>query len=115
MEVIVVNSAEISKIQPERIWVQVPEGVPASLVTQYIQRCLTALPSAKAALERSDYAHMRVLGHRLKGSGGAYGIPALTIVGSGLEEAARQVDMPGLQRQLAELEALLGRIDILPQ
>lgn len=106
---------EISKVQPERIRVQAPEGVPASLVAQYLNRCLTALPSAKAALERSDYDHMRVLGHRLKGSGGAYGMPALTIMGSGLEEAARRVDMPGLQRQLAELEAFLGRIDILSQ
>lgn len=109
------TSGGTSKAQAERISVQAPQGVPASLLTQYIERCLTAVPAAQAALERSDWAHVEVLGHRLKGSGGAYGIPALSMLGRGLEETARRGDTAGLRRQLAELEAYLGRIEVLPQ
>jgi len=115
MEAIVIAPEEISKVQAEKISVQAPPGVPASLLTQYIDRCLTALPAAKTALDRSDYGHVRVFGHRLKGSGGAYGIPVLTTIGSGLEDAARRGDMACLRSGIAELEAYLGRIEVLCQ
>jgi len=97
----------------ETIPVQAPPGVQPSLLAQYIDRCRAALPVAGTALDRSDYGYLRVLGHRLKGSGGAYGIPALTEMGSGLEEAARRGDTAGLQSQLGQLGAYLARIEIL--
>ena len=96
----------------EKISVHAPQGVPLQLVTEYINRCLTALPLAKTALDRSDDGHMRVFGHRLRGSGGAYGIPVLTEIGSVIEEAALQGDRDELRRQVTALEAYLGRIEV---
>lgn len=99
--------------QGERISVHAPHGIPPAMLTAYISRCLASLPNAKAALERSDYGHVRVFGHQLKGSGGGYGIPALTEMGLLIEGAAKQGDADKLHCHLDALEAYLSRLDIL--
>lgn len=101
-------------VQTEKILVQTPLGIPASMVTAYIQRCLAGLPAAKASLAGLDHDSLRVYGHRLKGSGGGYGIPRLTEFGALIEEAARRGDSAALQNQFAELEVYLGRLEVLP-
>ena len=97
----------------ERILVQVPRGIPPKMVKQYVDRCLKTLPDAVAALGRSDYAYLRIFGHRLKGTGGAYGIPGLTDIGSAIEAAARRDETPELKSQIAALEACLSRIEVI--
>lgn len=82
------------------------------MVAAYVQRCLTALPEAKTALDGLDHNYLRVYGHRLKGSGGGYGIPLVTQMGAGIEQAAKRADTTELQGQLAALEAYLNRIEI---
>jgi hypothetical protein len=109
----VIAPDEISKVQQEKILVPAPPGIPAGLVTNYVNRCLAALPVAVTALNQLDYGHMRVLGHRLRGSGGAYGIPVLTEIGLVMEEAALRGDTAELRGQLAALEAYLRRVEIL--
>src|SRR5438046_928805 len=101
------------KMQTERIMIQAPPGIPARMVTDYVNRYLNALPVAKTALEGSDYEHMRVFGHRLSGTGGAYGIPSLTQIGAAIEAAARREDTAELRRQVGDLAAYLNRLEIL--
>ena len=100
-------------MQTEKTSVQAPRGVPSKMVTEYVNRCLRTLPDALAALDRSDHAYLRIFGHRLKGTGGAYGIPALTEIGSAIEAAAGRDDATELRRQVASLEECLNRIEIL--
>ena len=107
-----ITPEEMSQVQSEKILIQAPPGIPPAMVRRYVNRSLTALPAAKTALDRSDYRHLQVLGHRLKGSGGAYGIPALTAIGSEIEAAALGGDTAELQRQVAALEACLNRLEI---
>jgi HPt (histidine-containing phosphotransfer) domain-containing protein len=83
------------------------------MVTEYVNRCVASLPIAAEALDRSDYGHMRIFGHRLRGSGGAYGIPALTEIGSAIESPASKHDTSELRLQVAALEACLSQIEIL--
>ncbi len=99
----------------EKILVQAPRGIPARMVQEYVDRCLRALPGTKTALDQFDYSHMRVFGHRLRGSGGGYGLPVLTEIGSVLEEAALRGDTAELQAQVAALEAYLSRLEILSE
>ena len=77
-------------MQVEKASIQPPSGIPASMVAAYVQRWVTALPDARAALAGSDHDALRVLGHRLKGSGGGYGISQLTEIGTRIEEAAKR-------------------------
>jgi HPt (histidine-containing phosphotransfer) domain-containing protein len=100
-------------VQAEKISVQVPQGLPAGMVADYVQRCLAALPEARAAVVGLDHNYLRVYGHRLKGSGGGYGIPVLTEIGSFIEAAARRGDTDEIQEQIAGLEGYLNRIEIL--
>lgn len=100
-------------MQTDKISIRTPEGIPPRMVTEYVNRCVAGLPLAVEALDRSDHGHLRVFGHRLRGSGGAYGIPALTEIGSAIERAALQHDASELRLQLAALEACLSQIEIL--
>jgi HPt (histidine-containing phosphotransfer) domain-containing protein len=101
-------------LQTEKVWIQTPLGIPSSMVTAYVHRCLAGLSAAKAALMSLDHSALRVYGHRMKGSGGGYGIPRLTELGAGIEDAARKGDAAGLQNEFAELEIYLGRLEVLP-
>jgi HPt (histidine-containing phosphotransfer) domain-containing protein len=101
-------------MQMEKISVRVPDGLPASMVVEYVQRCNIALPAAEAALANLDHNYLRIFGHGLKGSGGGYGIPGLTQAGSLIEEAAKSGDTAELQEQLAHLAVYLSQIEILP-
>jgi HPt (histidine-containing phosphotransfer) domain-containing protein len=82
------------------------------MVTAYVNRYLIALTVAKTALDQSDYGHLRVFGHRLSGTGAAYGIPALSQMGSAIEKAARRDDMTELWLQVDDLEEYLNRLEI---
>jgi HPt (histidine-containing phosphotransfer) domain-containing protein len=102
-------------VQVEKASIQPPPGIPASMVAAYVQRWVMALPDARAALAGSDHNALRVLGHRLKGSGGGYGIPQLTQIGARIEEAAKRGDAAELRMQVGVLEVYLNRIEVLPE
>jgi hypothetical protein len=97
----------------EKISIEPPPGLPANMVAEYVQRCLEALPAAKLALDGLDHNYLRVYGHGLKGSGGGYGIPVLTEIGSSIQEAARRGDNGVLRDRLVALEVYLHRVEIL--
>ena len=99
-------------MQSETIRVQPSKGVPAKLLAEYLNRCLTALPAVKEALDRSDYRNTQVFGHRLRGTGAAYGVPLLTEFGHLIEEASIRGESAEIRRQVAALEAYLSRLEI---
>jgi HPt (histidine-containing phosphotransfer) domain-containing protein len=101
-------------LQAEKISLHAPAGIPASMLADYVRRCLAALPDVEAALDRLDHNYLRVYGHRLKGSGGGYGIPVITQLGALIEDAARRSDTARVQSQIAALVVYLNRIEILP-
>jgi HPt (histidine-containing phosphotransfer) domain-containing protein len=64
----------------------------SEILPQYFALCRRDLLNLQAALERNDFEQIRVLGHNLKGSGGAYGFPELTEIGLELEVSGKQQD-----------------------
>lgn len=99
---------ETSNSRAERTLAEDPDGLPPAVVAAYVARCVAALPALKLALERCDYDHMRIFGHRLKGTGAAYGLPMLSKIGSVIEElAAAEEDAGEIRRQVAALEAYI--------
>ncbi len=97
---------------PARILVQAPKGLPPKVVARYVDNCRTSLLALQSALERSDYESARIFGHRMKGTGAAYGFPELTQTGASIERAAAAHSASELQDQAAALEAYLGRVDL---
>lgn len=97
------------------ITVPVPAGLTQELVTGYISRCRSGLPSLLAAVDASDFEAARVYGHRMKGSGGAYGIPGLSEIGAEIERAAKAHDPASIHESVSTLQAYLGRLSVEPQ
>lgn len=48
------------------------------------------LVSMAEALQRGDYEAIRVFGHRMKGTGGSYGLDWISVTGKSLENAAKK-------------------------
>jgi hypothetical protein len=96
----------------EKIFVCPPKGVPRALVSEYLNRCRTNLPALKAALVQCEYEYARVFGHRIRGTGRAYGFPKLTEIGAVMEQAARLQCIGDLQDNVIALEAYLSRVEI---
>lgn len=87
----------------------------AEIVPQYFALCQRDLLNLRDALDQNDFERVRVLGHNLKGSGGAYGFPEISEIGSSLEVSGKLQDTSlaktGVDRLAAFLIARAGRID----
>jgi HPt (histidine-containing phosphotransfer) domain-containing protein len=59
------------------------------------------------ALDRDDFEAVVLLGHNMRGSGGAFGFQAITDFGAGLEQAADDSDLAASRRLIGELSRYL--------
>jgi hypothetical protein len=95
-----------------KILIRAPQGIPSELVSEYLERCRSGLPLLMAAVGENHHAHLRVLGHRMKGTGTPYGFPKLTEIGGLIEQAAADENSGALRAYALELEEYLGRVEI---
>ena len=65
-----------------------------------------------AALERSDYDNVRILGHNMKGSGAGYGFNRITEIGASLEQAAGRRAPEEIRARSAELVRYLDGLHV---
>ena len=71
------------------------------LLPGYVQGRREDCRTIRDALERGDYDEIRTLGHRMKGSGGGYGMDAVSEIGGDMESAALEKDSEKI-RKLAD-------------
>ncbi len=83
------------------------------LVPGYLQGRREDIMAVYIALEKVDYESIRVLGHRMKGSGGGYGFDNITEIGKQLEMAARNQDLTAISARINELSQYLSCITII--
>lgn len=76
------------------------------LLPDYVANRRADLELMQRALEDKDAATLRRLGHNLKGSGAAYGLPPVSALGRRIETAA-------LAFAFAELRELRDRLEVL--
>jgi len=79
------------------------------LIPGYLESRRRDLETLRGALEASDYETIRDLGHKMSGTGGAYGLPRITEIGSLLEKAAREQNPETVRAQTDELARFLAR------
>ena len=94
-------------------------GLPASdrLATQvpaYLRNCRQNVIAMLGALDRSDFEVVALLGHNMRGSGGAYGFQPITDIGAGLEQAAEKADHNASRRCVDELSDYLDGVETAP-
>ena len=94
------------------ITVVVDEGL-IDLIPQYLDNRRNDVQALAAAVLKGDFDTIRRLGHGMKGSGGGYGLDAVTEVGWGLEESAKARNSDDARRWLEKLEDFLERVRVL--
>jgi CheY-like chemotaxis protein len=73
----------------------------------YLDHCRRDVIAIMAALDRADFDAVILLGHNLRGSGGGFGLPAITDFGAGIEQAATAADDQAARRWLGDLSTYL--------
>jgi len=76
----------------------------------YLESCRLNAVAMQAALDRSDFQTVTILGHNLRGSGGGFGHQIITDIGARLEQAADDADVNESRRWVVELSSYLDRI-----
>jgi HPt (histidine-containing phosphotransfer) domain-containing protein len=77
------------------------------LLPQYFALCRRDLEHIRKALQDGNLDDIRIVGHNLKGSGGAYGFPELSDIGLAMETAAKAGDREALERQIEKFTDFL--------
>jgi PAS domain S-box-containing protein len=97
-----------------------PPHVPSKAEQRLTERTPAYLKSIREsvltmgeALDRSDFTAVTILGHNMRGSGGAFGFQTITDIGAGLEQAAENADADSSRKWVTELSCYLDRLVII--
>ena len=85
----------------------------ADRIPAYLQNCRQNVIAMQDALDRVDFETVTILGHQMRGSGGAYGFHAITDIGAALQQAAESADTDASRKWLGELSSYLDRVEII--
>jgi signal transduction histidine kinase/DNA-binding NarL/FixJ family response regulator len=93
------------------IKILVEEGM-EDVVPGYLERRRSEVAIYSDALARGDMEAIRMLAHRMKGTGTGYGFPVLTQLGGAIEEAAKNNELAEIQTRIDEFLGYLQRIEL---
>lgn len=79
----------------------------APLVPDYLKNRAADVQKLEAALAARDFGVLRKIGHNLRGSAGAYGLPPLSDIGARIEEAAVAQDLGAVASALDAMRQFL--------
>ncbi len=96
------NEKKIVRVDPE-----LKEIMPGYLENR--RKDLAAMP---LLLKEGNFDALRVMGHKMSGSGGGYGLYFLTELGAKLEAAAPKADKRSIEAQVDELRNFLDSLEI---
>jgi signal transduction histidine kinase/AmiR/NasT family two-component response regulator len=82
----------------------------ADVTPGYLEKRRGDLTVYRQAAADGDFETIREHAHKMKGTGTGYGFPRLTVLGSALEQAARQKDPEAVGKNLNELATYLERV-----
>ena len=66
----------------------------------------------QSALHDKDFGKIKMLAHRIRGSGGSYGFDEITSIGARMEEGATNSDSDSVQKIISELKSYLERVKV---
>ncbi|WP_319777967.1 Hpt domain-containing protein [Maridesulfovibrio sp.] len=95
----------------DRIVIQVDEDLEA-IMPRYLEIRQKELAELEEAVDQKNFETIRLLGHRLKGTGSSYGLDELTRLGTLIEDKAMDEDMSEVPEHTAGLRYFLEHLDI---
>lgn len=78
----------------------------------FIEHCKKDLRSIENALAERDFKSIQIIGHKMLGSGGGYGLDKLSEIGKSLEQAAKVNDLGSIVRSKTELAEFLQNLRV---
>jgi PAS domain S-box-containing protein len=84
----------------------------ATLIPGFLLNRRHDIDAIATALELSDYAKVKTLGHNMKGSGAGYGFARISEIGASLEQAAERRAAEEIRAQAKELVEFLDGLDL---
>ena len=94
-----------------KVIVRVDEDL-EDLIPGFLENRQEDIRYIRESLGKGDYDTIGRLGHSMKGCGGGYGFDMITDIGASIETAAKGQDSDQIQKWLAELEYLLGNVEV---
>ena len=101
------------RLRPTRPVIYIDPDV-AELIPRYFKARRRDLDVIDAAIAAGDLDRIRVIGHQLKGTGGAYGFPHITELGRLIEAAAKASEISQIEAAAADLARYLDEIRVEP-
>ena len=82
------------------------------IVPGYLENRQKDIVEMTGAVENGEFETIRVLGHRMKGSGGGYGFDQITDIGFALENASKEENGDEIRARIDELRDYLARVEV---
>ena len=86
-----------------------------TLVPRYLANRVADVTKIRTALAQADFETIRSAAHGMKGSGGGYGLPEISRLGSAMEQSARSRDAAAIDGLVTALETYLASVEIEPR
>lgn len=88
------------------------DGELAEIIPAYLEHRREELARLPGLLDAGDFDALRGIGHKMRGSGGGYGLDLLTEIGERMENSAKAKDKIALAAQAAELKSFLEDVQV---
>jgi len=98
-------------VSEERITVTVDREL-ESLVPTFLANRRGDVGRLRDLLANGDFAAIQSLGHNIRGAGGPYGFPQVSVLGAAIESAAAAHAAPPIAGAANDLERFLDRVDV---
>lgn len=92
--------------------IEIADPFARRLLTQYLERRRSDLDRLRAALTDSDYASIERTGHNLFGSGAAYGLEPISVLGADLEQAAKYRQPDRIRQLIDQLDNFVTNLTV---
>jgi signal transduction histidine kinase/CheY-like chemotaxis protein/HPt (histidine-containing phosphotransfer) domain-containing protein len=100
------------KMAGQKIVIHIEDEDLRTLIPAYLDRRREEINDLLNAVAKADYDLLRRMGHKIKGSGGSYGLDQLYKIGGQLESSAQEQDMPAIKNEISSLADFLARIEV---
>ena len=97
---------------PQSPYVVQVDPLIAPLVPGYLENRRKDAQRIAELLAANDFAALRKLGHNVRGSAGAYGLPPLSEIGARIEAAALAADAGAIDAALEDLKLFLQNVKL---
>jgi HPt (histidine-containing phosphotransfer) domain-containing protein len=84
----------------------------ADLIPVFFRNRQKEVETLRSALAAGDFAHLRQLGHRMKGVGNSYGFAKVSEIGERVEDGARTGDKTAIDACIGEYADYLSKVQV---